>query len=141
MDAYTFLTAHRLAVIATSGPDGRPESALIAYVEDERLHLWFQTRRDSRKAGNLRGNPQVALVVGLDEDGRTLQYQGRARQLVNPEQIAACRDRFIAKRSPTTAEYLDRQDIVFYEVLPEWIGLSDYRGAKPIVTEHFLTAC
>ena len=133
------LHAHQLAVIATADPaKPTPESALIAFTEDDQLHLYFQTGTHTRKAANLRQNPCVSLVIGLNaEDGVTVQYEGRARQLTTPEELEACKQRFIAKKSPTTEEYFNHPTAIFFEVLPTWIGCSDYSGAKPVVIELF----
>jgi general stress protein 26 len=132
-----FLRSQKLAVIATVDPTKpTPESALVAFTEDKQLHLYFQTGRHTRKAANLRVNPHVSLVIGLSlKDLITVQYEGVVEQLTSPEELEACKKRFVAKDSPTTEEYFNHPTAIFFRVTPTWIGLSDYTGKKPEVIE------
>lgn len=132
-----FLRRQKLAVIATVDPSRpTPESALIAFTEDDDLCLYFQTGKHTRKAANLRVNPHVSLVIGLElKDLITVQYEGRAEQLTAAEDLEACKQRFIAKDSPTTEEYFNHPTAIFFKVTPTWIGCSDYSGEKPDVIE------
>lgn len=137
-----FLKSQKLAVIATANPTTHaPESALIAFTEDDDLNLYFQTGRHTRKAANLKVNAKVSLVFGLSIQNQiTVQYEGTAQQLTLPAELEACRQRFIAKDSPTTAEYFNHPTAIFFKVTPTWIGCSDYTGKKPDVIEikHFM---
>jgi general stress protein 26 len=142
MDADTtrvleFLKGQKLAVIATNAPERQaPESALIAFAEDDQLRLYFQTGRHTRKATNLRANPYVSLVIGLQlRDLITVQYEGLAQQLTRPADLEACKQRFVTKDSPTTAEYFNHPTAIFFKITPIWIGYSDYSGALPHVIE------
>lgn len=132
-----FLNFQKLAVIATTRPSqSTPESALIAFTEDEDLCLYFQTGKHTRKAANLKVNPHVSLVVGLSlDDLMTVQYEGEAVQLINPADLERCKQRFIAKDSPTTEEYFNHPTAIFFKVTPTWIGYSDYSGSYPEVIE------
>ncbi len=132
-----FLKTQKLAVIATSGSERpSPESALIAFTEDENLCLYFQTGRHTRKAANLRVNPRVSFVFGLSlDDMVTVQYEGTAKQLTTKDELEECKRRFIAKVSPTTEEYFNHPTAIFFKVTPTWIGCSDYRSQKPVVIE------
>src|SRR5579871_1727342 len=103
------LRLQQLAVISTVGPPSPerfypgvsreiPESALVAFTEDDQLHLYFQTGRHTRKAANLKHNPYVCFVINQTIKGQpypmvTVQYQGEARQLTQPEDLEACRRR------------------------------------------------
>lgn len=131
------LRRQKLAVIATSGPARpSPESALIAFVEDEELCLYFQTGRHTRKAANLKVNPYVSLVIGLNlRDLVTVQYEGIAEQITEAGDLEACKQRFIQKESPTTEEYFNHPTAIFFKVRPTWIGCSDYSGEHPEVIE------
>jgi general stress protein 26 len=131
------LKGQKLAVISTVDPNSStPESALIAFAEDEQLNLYFQTGRHTRKAANLDVNPAVSLVIGLAlNDYVTVQYEGRADRLTAPEDLEACRRRFVAKDSPTTEEYFNHPTAIFFKVTPVWIGCSDYSKDRPEVIE------
>lgn len=136
-----FLDLQDFAVVSTLHKDKpTPESALIAFWHSPQLELFFQTHRDGRKAENLRSNPHVSFVFGLDEEcGRTLQYEGVAAQLTAPNEIESCKQGFIVRNSPTASPaFLDRPEAVFFKVVPTWVGYTDYSGEKPKVTElHF----
>jgi hypothetical protein len=145
------LRLQQLAVISTVGPPSPerfypgvsrdiPESALVAFTENEELHLYFQTGRHTRKAANLKHNPYVSFVINHTMEGRpypmvTVQYQGEARQLTEPEDLEACKRRFIAKSSPTNEKFFNDPSSIFFEVTPIWIGCSDYTCEPPVVFE------
>lgn len=131
------LRKQKLAVIATVDPvRGAPESALVAFTEDEHLCLYFQTGKHTRKAANLAVNPKVSFVMGLTlDDMVTVQYEGLAEQLTAPADLEFCKQQFIAKDSPTTEEYFNHPTAIFFRVTPTWIGCSDYTGDKPEVIE------
>jgi len=133
----SFLRKQKLAVVATVGSSGRaPESALIAYAEDDQLCLYFQTGKHTRKAANLASNPYVSLVIGLGLDElMTVQYEGRAERITDAAVLEECKRRFIAKDSPTTEEYFNHPTAIFFYVTPTWIGCSDYSGDRPEVIE------
>lgn len=131
-----------LTVIATANAENaNPECALVAFVYNDKLELFFQTNKYSRKAGNLSNNPQVAFVMGLDlNDLVTVQYQGRAEQIIDAEEIAACKQMFIDRKSPTASpKYLEHPDAIYFKVTPTWIGFHDYSQDKPHVIELHVT--
>ena len=132
-----FLKGQKLAVIATVGKSGStPESALIAFAEDEDLCLYFQTGVHTRKAANLAENPCVSVVIGLSQaELITVQYEGRAQRITSQDDLEVCKRRFVAKNSPTTEEYFNHPSAIFFKVVPVWIGCSDYRGKRPAVIE------
>jgi general stress protein 26 len=145
------LGRQQLAVISTVGPPNPdrcypgitqdvPESALIAFAQDDDLKLYFQTGRHTRKAANLAHNPFVALVISHTLNSApypnvTVQYQGRVRQLKSTEDIETCKQRFEAKDSPTTERFFNDPTAIFFEVKPVWIGCSDYSTEPPQVIE------
>jgi general stress protein 26 len=132
-----FLRSQKLAVISTHGPTKpNPESALIAYAEDDQLNLYFQTGRHTRKAANIKANPHISLVIGLGlEPMLTVQYEGTARQLTDSLEIKAAQQLFYDKNSPTTREFMEHPTAILFKVTPTWIGCSDYTGNKPQVIE------
>lgn len=132
-----FLNSQKLAVIATAHPLRQtPESALVAFAEDDALRLYFQTGKHTRKAVNLKANPGVSFVFGLSlNDKITVQYETKAMQLTDAADLEACKQRFISKDSPTTAEYFNYPTAIFFKVMPTWIGCSDYSGSHPEVVE------
>jgi general stress protein 26 len=145
------LGRQQLAVIATSGRPSPercypgvtgdvPESALVAFTHDDELRLYFQTGRHTRKAANLARNPFVALVISHTVGSEpypniTVQYQGKARQLKSRKDLEACKQRFVAKQSPTTEKFFNDPSAIFFVIEPIWIGCSDYSADPPQVIE------
>lgn len=116
------------------------ESALIAFAENEKLEIFFQTNRYTRKAQNLKENKHVAFVFGLSlEHKGTVQYQGVAEQITDKNEIEQCKRRFVARKSPTAKpRYLNHPDAIFFKVAPRWIGFLDESKEKTTVIEcHF----
>ena len=128
------LDSTQLATIATVNPTNlQPESALIAFVESDSLELYFQTGTNTRKFENLKINSKVSFVIGF---GRTtVQYEVDASEVRDEAKMIRIRQLFLDKNSPTTAEFLNRPEISYFEVCPTWIGYSDYSHEKPIVFE------
>jgi general stress protein 26 len=137
-----FLQAQKLAVIATSHiTEPTPESALVAFADDDELCLYFQTGRHTRKARNVLSNPAVSFVIGMSaQDFVTIQYEGTARQLIGRVEVEDCWRRFAAKSSPTTEEYIHHPESVFFKVTPTWIRYSNYSVDNPGVVQVDLTS-
>ena len=126
-----------MVVATTDKSNPYPESALVAFAENERLELFFQTNKHSRKAANLKINQHMSCVIGLTvSDKGTLQYQGIACQLSEETAILSCKKLFIAKKSPTAEpQYIDHPDAIFFKLTPSWIGFLDYSESKSTVIE------
>jgi hypothetical protein len=127
---FDFISRHGLAVMATCAPGQRPECALVAYAA-RGGDLVVVTSADSRKYANLRQNPRVALVIGL-EGPSTLQYEGEATEPAGEE--ARALGALVLARHPTTAVFLsaDARTIV---VRPGWMRLTEYTRVPPGVVE------
>lgn len=64
-------------VVASIGADGAPQAAYVGLTATDDGVLVFDATSDSRKVGNIRVRPQVALAVtGADT---SVQVEGRAR--------------------------------------------------------------
>jgi len=121
-DIYDFLNDHELAVIATVSSEGMPESAVIGFGQTKHLELLFGTDNTTRKYQNLLTNPMVAVVIGWDE-GRTIQYEGTARELAANE-LKIVKDNYWAK-APEAEAYADYPGERYFLVTPTWIRYTD----------------
>lgn len=65
---YDFIQQHTLAVISTISQSGQPKSALIGFAVTENLEIVFDTVCTSRKYRNIVQNPNVALVIGWNNE-------------------------------------------------------------------------
>jgi PPOX class probable F420-dependent enzyme len=121
-----FVQRQRLAVVASLGPDGAPQSAVVGIGTSETGEIVFDTLGTSRKAQNLRRDPRVSLVVWEGE--RTVQVDGLA-----DEPPGEARDRL---REVYFAVYPDGRErlawphITHFRVRPRWARSSDF-GVSP----------
>lgn len=121
---YNYISTCPLAVISTIDELGsNPQSALIAFAQNDDLEIYFMTFIDSRKYANLQKNASVSFVIGFEYT--TVQYEGMAYELVG---IAAqeALEAFSLKETPCTLDFLKNPRARFFKVTPTWIRYSDY---------------
>lgn len=129
-DLIAFLRAQKWAVEASVSEAGAPQAAVIGVAVSDELELVFDTVTDTRKARNLRANPQVALVIGWD-DGKTAQIQGTADEPTGDD-LARLKKVYFAK----FPDGIDREawpDIAYFRVRPTWVRFSDFTTDPPTV--------
>ena len=126
-----FMRQTKLAVQASLSAEGAPQAAVIGFVVSDQAELFFDTSSSSRKARNLRREPQIALVVGWDE--RTVQYEGIADEPTG-EELARFKALYFAS-FPDGRERERWPDIAYFRVRPRWARLSDFTGPTPSVQE------
>jgi PPOX class probable F420-dependent enzyme len=119
-----FVRQRALAVVATRGPDGAPQAALVGIAATDRGELVFDTASRSRKCSNLRAFPRVALVIGWDGEV-TLQCEGDA-DIPSGAEHDRCLHAYV-QQYPEGRERAKDPDIVLVRVLLDWGRLSDYR--------------
>ena len=127
-----FVRARGLAVVATTGPDGRPEAALVGITATDRGELVFDTSRTSRKATNLEREPRVAAVIGWDDEV-TVQLEGVADLLTGAD-LERCKQAYFTQY-PDGAERARDPDICHFRISPQWLRCSDYRPETFGITE------
>ncbi len=119
-----FIRERGLAVLATRGPDGSPQAALVGIAATDQAEIIFDTSIQSRKYGNIRRHNRVALVIGWDDEV-TVQCQGVADVLTGAE-----RDRCVAayiEQYPDGRQRAEELEIAHVRVRPDWFRYSDYR--------------
>jgi pyridoxine/pyridoxamine 5'-phosphate oxidase len=117
-----FLRRHRLGVVSTATPDGKPESAVVGFAVTPELEIVFDTVRSSRKYANLAANPAAAFVVWKGE--ATAQLEGVA---VEPD--GAERDRYreiYFEVFPDGRERLSWAGITHFVIRPQRIRYSNF---------------
>ena len=118
----TFITPQLHMVIATSGPKGQPEAALVGFVNKPDFTLMFGTYNTSRKYTNIMHNSNVAIVFGQNE-GITVQYEGTA-SLLEEDELVEYKNIYFAKH-PTTRKYERDAPQVYIKVAPRWLRWVD----------------
>ena len=130
-----FIRRHRWGVVASTGPTGAPQAAVVGIAVTDDLDLVFDTLGNTRKAENLRADPRVAVVVGWDEE-QTVQCEGVADEPAGGA-LEACQRAYFA-HFPDGPTRLAWPGITYFRVRPSWIRYSDFRGPAPRVVEMTL---
>ena len=119
-----FVRARGLGVIASSGPDGSPQAALVGIAATDHGELVFDCSRDSRKYANIERDPSIALVVGWDDEV-TVQIEGRGDVLSGVD-LERCKAAYF-EQYPDGQDRADSPEIAHIRVTPRWLRYSDYR--------------
>ncbi len=130
-----FVRARALAVVATCGPDGAPEAALVDVAATDAGEIVFDTSVRSRKYRNIQASPQIALVIGWDEEV-SVQCEGGADILTGEERDRCLRT--YVEQYPDRLERAQNLNRALVRVRPLWIRHTDYRPASFGVHETHL---
>jgi general stress protein 26 len=116
-----FLTERKFCVISTVDPNGRPESAFVAFTNDG-LDLFIGTSSKSRKYANLTVNPSVAVVVA-DESGE-VQYEGQAT-IVDQQNYSEVEEKHLSQ-IPGSDKYRNDPTQEYIHITPTWIRYIEH---------------
>jgi Pyridoxamine 5'-phosphate oxidase len=131
-----YMRRHRVAVVATIGPDGGPQSALVGVGSTYALEVVFDTLSTTRKHANLQRDRRIAVTfTGPGE--QTLQYEGVAL----PVSVASAEDEVYRQAYyeawPEGRQYVRWQNLVYWRVTPRWARYSDYDRGPLILEFHW----
>lgn len=79
--AVEFIIKNRTASISTSDKTGTPHIAIVYCIVHDDLAVYFTTRAEGRKFGNLVDNPAVAMVFSGFKNLQQLQLRGKAERV------------------------------------------------------------
>jgi general stress protein 26 len=131
-----YMRGHRLAVIASIGADGEPQSALVGVGSTDGLEVVFDTLSTTRKHANLERDPRIAVTFSGPGE-QTLQYEGIAL----PVSITSAEDQVYRQAYyeawPEGRQHLLWRDLVYWRVEPRWARYSDYECGPLIVEFHW----
>ncbi|MDX6522045.1 MAG: pyridoxamine 5-phosphate oxidase [Gaiellales bacterium] len=74
--------------LATATPDGRPSARMVLLRGADRHGFRFFSNHDSRKGGELAGNPVAALLFHWQSIGRQVRIEGAVSRLADAESDA-----------------------------------------------------
>ena len=131
-DLYAFLARRKLGVLATTGPTGASQSALMGIAVAPGLEIVFDTVKTSRKYPNLTANRACSFVVGWEHE-QTVQYEGLAYEIEGPELAKYKKVYFRAWPDGPGRE--SWPGIVYFVVRPTWIRYSDFNRSPPYIIE------
>lgn len=121
----SFVRERGLGVVATLGPNGTPQAAVVAVLATELGEVIFACERGSRKFANIQRRPEVALVIGWDSDEITVQCEGIA-----DEPAGADRERCLKcylGQFPREERLVQSQQLALVRVRMNWIRYADTR--------------
>src|SRR5215475_630056 len=115
------MRTQRLAVQASSAPDGGVQAALVGVGVTDAFEIVFDTLATTRKALNLRVSPRAAFVLGgwTATDERTVQFEGIADEPVGAE-LDRLKNVYFAAW-PDGPTRLSWPGIIYFRVRPIWI--------------------
>src|SRR5438093_2681882 len=130
-----FLRLHRLAVQTSISARGTPQAAIVGFGVTDQFEIVFDTLETTRKAKNLRQNPQIALVIGgwAPGDERTVQYEGVADEPSGAELDRVRQTYYLAY--PDGPSRLSWPGLIYVRVRPTWVRYSDYNRDPPEILE------
>jgi pyridoxine/pyridoxamine 5'-phosphate oxidase len=120
-----FVRERGLGVVATLGPQGTPQAAVVAVMATDLGEVLFGTERGSRKFANIQQRPDVALAIGWDDDEISVQCEGIA-----DEPSGADRDRclkYYLERYPRERQLVESGEHALVRVRMNWIRYDDPR--------------
>ena len=121
-----FIRLHHHAVEASHTIQGPPEAALVGFVVNDRLELFFDTFDSTRKVANLRRDPRVAFVIGgyAIGDERTVQYEGEVDTPTGTE-LEEFKSSYFAVH-PDGVRRATLPGITYFRVRPRWIRYTNF---------------
>jgi uncharacterized pyridoxamine 5'-phosphate oxidase family protein len=129
---YDFIKQYKLAVVSTASADHNPESALVGIAVSAELEIVFDTVKTSRKYKNMLQNPNVAVVIGWDNE-TTVQYEGAATELNGPD-ADRYKEIYFEAYPDGRERALSWPHIVHFKITPAWIRYSNFND--PVVIEE-----
>ncbi len=131
-DVVDFMRTQKHGVVATVTDSGEPQAAVVGYAVSDALELVFDTLGDTRKAGNLRKRPRLALTMWDEPKARTVQYEGVADEPKGKE-LERCKELYFAS-FPDGREREQWPGITWFRVKPRWVRHSDFSGEVPVLS-------
>jgi general stress protein 26 len=122
-----FLSTNILCVVSSINSAGLPQSATVAFSEDENFNIVIGTALSSRKAQNILANPNVSLVVTNQDVLTTVQLEGTA-SLLEGKELEKYQNIHFAK-NPYSAKLKDKPDQCWILIKPNWLRITNIKEA------------
>ncbi len=134
----TLLKSNTLMVLSTTNSRNQSQSALVAFTQTENFEIIFGTFCTTRKYANLKCNPSVSIVIGLDERlNKTIQIEGTAQEAATLLQAKEWQSLQL-KKNPASKKYASHQHQRYFKITPAWMRYSDFsKTTEEIFEVHF----
>jgi hypothetical protein len=123
------------AVLATSGPDGAPQTTKVPIAITDEAELIFEMSIHSREHQNIAAFPLVALIIGEGEEV-AVQCEGTVDLLTGGARDRCLRSYF--QQHPDARERALAPYLVHARIKPRTVRVSDYRSESYGVQEILL---
>ncbi len=128
------LKSNDLCVLSTVTPDGKSQSALMAYTIKDDFTILMNTEATTRKVQNIIENNNVSLVVGGFKGDPSIQIDATARIADNQQAQEA--QQYMLSQNPELSNYFAPNGR-FIIITPDWLKYSDYSQNPPEIKEIF----
>ena len=137
-----FLKHNAVGVLATASNLGKPHAATVYLTFDQELNIYFVTRKGTQKSRNLQDNTQAALAIYNAPSQTTLQVEGTAIEVTNPQKIQWVFNdiwRIATQTSPNSpppqTQLIGAGDYAAYQLSAPSLRLATY-GQASTSSEH-----
>jgi nitroimidazol reductase NimA-like FMN-containing flavoprotein (pyridoxamine 5'-phosphate oxidase superfamily) len=114
-EVQNFLTSNNIATLATlSDKNDYPYVLPVFYIIDKNFHLYFASRKDTRKIQNILFHPHIGISITDSLNLISLQLHGTAK---------------ITKSTPEMVEKI----VLTFTI--EWFQLANYSGKDAVLVE------
>lgn len=119
-----------MGVIGTVSENNTSETATMYYIYDDNLTIYFVTRSGSRKYNNILKNPHVSFVVSSEHPPKTIQLEGVASEVLDPNEQVDYFNKLTAKIAESSAippvEQMVAGEMVFMKMTTTWARLGNF---------------
>lgn len=130
---YLYIHQQKLGTVSTVNLENKPESAVVGIAVSENLEIIFDTVKTSRKYKNILYKPDVALVIGWDEE-ITVQYEGTAEVLDDSVEGDILRAIYYEAYPEGKERAATWPGLVYIKITPRWIRYSNF-NSPPVIEE------
>ena len=130
---YEFLIQQKLAVISSINAKDKPESALVGIAVSANFEIIFDTINTSRKYQNILDHPNVAVLIGWDDEV-TLQYEGQAEILGNDNEALILKEIYFIAYPDGRGRAETWPGLVHIKISPKWMRYSNFNEPQ-LITE------
>ncbi len=132
-EARAFLASHKTGVLSTISKDQRPRGRLVYFASDDEFTIYFMTLATTRKMEDLTSYPLAAFTVSDESTFQTLQMEGTVVDITNSPTDDTIIESLFHRLQVEAGHYpplahLDRGDVKFFRIDPEWIRWGDFEG-------------
>lgn len=129
-------TSQSLGVVSTVNEDAKakPQAATVYYVCNDALDIFFVTRSSSRKYKNIKSNPNVSFVITNEHPPKTIQLEGTAAEVTDPEEQIKYYDMLMARATASNpmppVTQIATGELVFLKMTTTWARFGDFEVMK-----------